>query len=107
MADDINFFLNFAQAIKAKIYVAAPAKVINVYEKTADVKPLFKEDGEEHSLILDVPILKHAKPVAAGDIVHVNFTDRALDKLSKQPFDPEFSRIHNITDAVIVGVYDI
>ncbi|MFQ6391342.1 hypothetical protein ACLNAR_26520 [Priestia aryabhattai] len=107
MADDINFFLNLINAIKANIYVSAPARVVQVYEKTADIKPLFKENGEEHALVLEVPILKHVKPVAAGDIVHVNFTDRALDYLAKQPFDPQLSRMHSITDAVIVGVYDL
>lgn len=107
MANDVNFFVNLSQAIQASICVSAPAKVVQVYDKTADIKPLFKEKGEEHALVLDVPILKHVQPVAVGDIVHVNFTDRALDNLSKQPFDPQFSRMHSITDAVIVGVYDL
>lgn len=107
MAADVKFFENLIEAIKANIYVAAPAKVVQVYDKTADIKPLFKDNGEEHALILAVPVLKHVQPVAVGDIVHVNFTDRALDNLSKQPFDPQFSRMHSMTDAVIVGVYDL
>jgi len=107
MAHDTDFFQKFIQHIKAEVYVAAPAKVVKVNGKTADIKPLFKEDGEEHALILDAHILKSAGSVSEGDIVHVNFTDRALDYLSNQPFDPQFSRMHSINDAVIVGVYDI
>ena len=56
MANDTNFFLNFAQALKASIYVAAPSKITAVHGTTDDIKPLFKENGEEHALVLDAHI---------------------------------------------------
>ncbi|KQU22372.1 hypothetical protein ASG61_22985 [Bacillus sp. Leaf75] len=110
MADDINFFVNFAQAIKAKIYVAAPARVTAVHGSTADIKPLFKENGEEHALVLDAHILEHVeynRPIAVGDIVYVSFADCALDYLGADPFDPQFSRMHSMNDAVIVGRFKV
>lgn len=40
----------------------------------------------------------------AGNIVLVGFAERALDNLTKKPFDPEFHRTHDVQDAVILGV---
>jgi hypothetical protein len=107
MAHDTDFFQKFKDQIKVEICVSAPAKVVKMNGKKADIKPLFKDGNEEHALVLDAFILKSAQPVSVGDIVHVNFTDRALDYLTSQPFDPQYSRMHNISDAVIVGVYDL
>ncbi|MEB2275861.1 hypothetical protein LAV82_17765 [Bacillus sp. ILBB4] len=110
MANDTNFFLNFAQAIKANIHVAAPARVTDVHGSTADIKPLFKENGEEHALVLDAYILEHVeynRPIAVGDMVYVSFADYALDYLGSEPFDPQFSRMHSMNDAVIVGRFKV
>jgi len=107
MARDTAFFKKLMEHIGAQISVCAPAQVVAVHGKTADIKPLFKEDGEEHAVILDALILKHVGAVAKGDIVHVNFTDRALDYLSKKPFDPQLTRRHSMNDAVIVGIYNL
>ncbi|MGN8233241.1 Gp138 family membrane-puncturing spike protein [Priestia flexa] len=107
MANDTQFFKKMILSIQANICVSAPAKVVKVHGKKADVKPLFKDNGQEAPLILDAYILKSAGTVVVGDVVHLNFTDRALDYLGKQPFNPTFSRMHSINDAVIVGVYDL
>lgn len=41
------------------------------------------------------------------DIVFVAFAERALDNLQKQPFNPEYSRMFNIQDAVIIGTWGL
>lgn len=107
MARDTTFFENLKEHIGAHIWVCAPAQVVAVHGKTADIKPLFKEDDEEHAVVLDARILKHVGTVAKGDIVHVNFTDRALDYLNNKPFDPQLTRRHSMNDAVIVGIYNL
>lgn len=107
MANDTVFFKKLIEKIGANLYVAAPAQVVAVHGKKADIKPLFKEDGEEHAVISDVLILKHVGAIAKGDIVHVNFADQSLDYLTNKPFDPQYSRRHSINDAVITGVYDL
>lgn len=113
MANDDKFFNNLIREIGLNIYVSAPARVVNVYGSKADVKPLFKTkdiDGEvkEQAVILGAHILKHVGPVNVGDVVHLNFTDRALDNMNgNQTFDPGFTRLHSMNDAVIVGVYQL
>jgi hypothetical protein len=113
MAYDDKFFSELTRSIGLQLYVSAPARVAKVYGSKADIKPLFKakrKDGvlEEHPLVLGAHILKHVGAISVGDVVHVNFTDRALDNLrNNQTFDPGFTRIHSINDAVIVGVYQV
>lgn len=114
MANDDKFFSTLMREIGLQLYVSAPARVVKVYtNQTADIKPLFKikdEMGnlEEHSIVLGARILKHVGVLNPGDVVHVNFTDRALDHLKdNQAFDPVFTRLHSINDAVIVGEYQL
>ena len=113
MANDDKFFTNLIREIGLNLYVSAPARVVNVYGSQADVKPLFKMKDvngnlQEHSIIQGAHILKHVGPINVGDVVHLNFTDRALDNMNgNQTFDPGFTRIHSINDAVIVGVYQL
>lgn len=107
MANDTVFFKKLMEKVGANICVAAPAQVVAVHGKKADIKVLYKEEGQEYAIISDVHILKHVGALVKGDIVHVNFADRALDHLGKTPFDPQFSRRHSINDAVITGVYDL
>lgn len=113
MANDDRFFTNFIREIGLNLYVSAPARVVNIYGAKADVKPLFKikdKDGnvQEQPVILGAHILKHVGAINVGDVVHLNFTDRALDNMNgNQTFDPGFTRLHSINDAVIVGVYQL
>ncbi|MED4977228.1 hypothetical protein NST70_13650 [Weizmannia sp. FSL K6-0777] len=114
MAYDDKFFSNLIREIGLHLYVSAPAKVVKVHgNHTADVKVLFKTkdaDGnlDEYTPILGAHILKHVGTINTGDVVHLNFTDRALDNLSgNQTFDPEYTRLHSMNDAVIVGVYQL
>lgn len=113
MAYDDKFFSELTRSVGLQIYASAPARVTKVYGYKADIKPLFKvkkKDGSlvEHALVLGAHILKHVGTVNVGDVVHVNFTDRALDNLrNNQTFDPGFTRIHSMNDAVIVGVYQV
>ncbi|KHD86378.1 hypothetical protein [Heyndrickxia ginsengihumi] len=113
MAYDDKFFTGLIRAIGLNLFVSAPARVVNVSGSEADVKILFKrknKDGstEEYPIILGAHILKHVGSVQIGDVVHLNFTDRALDNLNgNQTFDPGFTRLHSFNDAVIVGVYQV
>lgn len=112
MAKDDRFFSEFIREIGIHLFVAGPARVLKVNgNHTVDIKLLYKtkdEDGniEEHPSILEAPILKHVGAVNPGDVVWVNFGDRALDNMNgNYSFDPGFTRLHSINDAVIVGVF--
>lgn len=39
------------------------------------------------------------------DVVWVSFAERALDNLTKQPFNPEFKRMFDVRDAVVLGIF--
>lgn len=41
------------------------------------------------------------------DTVFVAFAERALDNLQKKPFNPEFHRMFNVQDAVIIGGFGL
>ncbi len=43
----------------------------------------------------------------AGDIVFVGFSERAMDNLQKQAFDPDSHRMHDVRDAVILGILGV
>lgn len=110
MANDDKFFSQLIREIGLHLFVAAPARVLKVYpDYTADIKPLFKtqdEQGniEEHSPVLLAPVLQHVGTLLPGDVVWVNFADRSLDNMNRgQTFDPGFTRIHSMNDAVVVG----
>lgn len=112
MASDNKFYSMLMREIGLHLYVAAPARVIKVHsDHTADIKPLFKTRDEddhvqEHSPVMGAPILKHVGTVNTGDVVWVNFADRALDHMQgNKTFEPGFNRLHSINDAVIVGVF--
>lgn len=42
-----------------------------------------------------------------GDVVFVAFAERALDNLQKKPFNPEFHRMFDVQDAVIIGGFGL
>lgn len=114
MAKDDKFFSELIREIGIHLFVAAPARVIKVNgNHSADIKPLYKTKDdtgtiEEHPSILEAPILKHVGIVNPGDVVWVNFGDRALDNMSgNYSFDPGFTRLHSINDAVIVGIFQV
>jgi hypothetical protein len=99
--------------IKLSLHVAAPA-VVKKYDSgahTADVEPLFMSadnDGnlDEWPLIEDANVLKHVGDLNVGDVVLLNFADRALDEMNgSEKFDPDSTRTHDLTDAVIVGCF--
>lgn len=109
MANDTNFFESLKEDIAARIHVAAPARVVRAYgtqyeTREADVVPLYKNKGEELPLIPRVPVMRHVGFLETGSTVELLFNDRALDNMSGgSSFDPEFSRRHSLTDAVIIG----
>ncbi|OAH53905.1 hypothetical protein AWH48_11595 [Domibacillus aminovorans] len=110
---DSIFYQRLLEDFSAQLYVAAPARVIKLNpDRTADVVPLFKEDGAEASPLLGVPYLRHIEAgegvssIKKGSAVWLNFADRAIDNMvGAKSFDPEFSRRHERKDAVIVGVF--
>ncbi|MCK6164673.1 MULTISPECIES: Gp138 family membrane-puncturing spike protein [Bacillus] len=114
MAADTNFFDNLVKGIKHSIHVCAPGKVVSydAASHTADIKPLFMTADDdtlyEQPLIQDVLVLKHVEAdMKVGAMVFLSFADRALDNLTNKPFDPDSTRTHDITDAVVIGVYEL
>ncbi|MCY7919565.1 Gp138 family membrane-puncturing spike protein [Bacillus atrophaeus] len=114
MTKQTNFYDALIKNIKHSIHTLAPARIVS-YDagtKTASVKPLFMTADEdtlyEQPLIEAVPVLKHAQAdIVPGGVVFVAFAERALDNLSgNKPFDPDSSRTHDMTDAVVMGVWD-
>lgn len=114
--NDATFFRRLLEDFGARIHVAAPARVIRLYsDRTADVVPLYKEEGGEASPILSVPYLKHIQPynettgggdIRVGSAVWLNFADQSLDEmLGAASFTPVSEVRHDRKDAVIVGVF--
>lgn len=112
------------------IRTAFVAKVIKTEDETADIQPLqmFRQtDGtyEKNPILLGVPVLKHVckftqetvadsqgdthkqvkiLPLSVGDIVFCVCADRDLGYTTEGEFDKP-TRSHNISDAVIVGIF--
>ncbi|WP_426353651.1 Gp138 family membrane-puncturing spike protein [Exiguobacterium sp. R-39] len=114
MSKHAKFFDNFSRSIRLGIHTSAPARVIkyDAANKEADIELLFMtvyKDGstEQYPLIEGAPVLKHVGALAKDDIVFVAFSERALDNLQKKPFDPDASRMHDVRDAVILGVIEL
>lgn len=111
--NDATFFRRLLEDFGARIHVAAPARVIQLHpDRTADVVPLYKEEGQEASPILSVPYLQHIQEgigeqnIRIGKAVWLNFADQSLDEmLGAASFTPVSEVRHDRKDAVIVGVF--
>jgi hypothetical protein len=112
MSQPTRLFDALLRNIQLNLYVSAPAKVIK-YDSgahTADVEPLFMSEDNDGNLdawplIEDALVLKHVGDLAAGDVVVLLFADRALDEMNgSEKFDPDSTRSHDLTDAMIIGV---
>lgn len=114
MSKHATFFDQLKRSVRLAIHTTAPARVVSydAAAKQADIELLFMtvyKDGttERYPLIEGAPVLKHVGALSEDDIVFVAFSERALDNLQKEPFDPDASRMHDIRDAVILGVLEI
>lgn len=110
-----KFFEGFAQAITLGIHTTAPARVtkFDSVRHRATVKILFKTKStsgslSEYTVIEDAPVLKHCiEDIKVGSCVFVSFAERALDNLNgNKEFDPDSVRLHDISDAVVMGVFE-
>lgn len=112
MPSHTNFFDLLERRIKLSIHTFAPARVVSydATKHTADVELLFLTCDMEgyldnYPLIQEAIVLKHVGDLKKDEVVFVSFAERSLDNLNgPKPFDPEYSRTHDIKDAVIVGV---
>lgn len=114
MSKHATFFDQLKRSVRLAVHTTAPARVVryDASAKEADIELLFMtvyKDGstERYPLIEGAPVLKHVGALAKGDVVFVAFSERALDNLQKEPFDPDASRMHDIRDAVVLGVLEI
>lgn len=114
MAKSTKFFAEYKRSILLGIHTTAPARVVEYHagDKEADIELLFMTaylDGstERYPLIEGAPVLKHVGALSKGDVVFVAFSERALDNLQKTPFDPDATRMHDVKDAVILGVLEL
>lgn len=123
MGADTRFFDQLIRTIKLSIHTIAPARVLSFNEskQTADIELLFlslDNDGDltKQPPIEDVPVLgmrykvngsvnQYTPYLKKNDVVFVGFAERALDNLEgPKVFDPEFSRMHSYSDAIVLGV---
>lgn len=85
------------------LHTSMPCTVIKYYpdENAADVRPNFQRsiggNVQEYPIIQKAPVLKHIDELQEGDVVFVSFAERALDYVGH--------RRHDLSDAVIVGVF--
>lgn len=114
MSKQARFFDQLSRSIRLAVHTSAPGRVVryDAGKKEADIELLFLtvyKDGstERYPLIEGAPMLKHVGALSKGDIVFVAFSERALDNLQKEPFDPDASRMHDIRDAVVLGVLEL
>lgn len=114
MANHTKFIDALVQRIRLSVHTFAPARVVRYHggTKEADIELLFMVSDksgavERYPLIERAPVLKHVGALNADDIVFVAFAERALDNLQAQPFDPDSHRMHNVRDAVVLGVLEL
>lgn len=101
------------------IHVGFPCRVISFNEATcrADVQPLIKSSTDDPAIIQNVPALGQrykinssesvCKPfLKQGDTVFVVCADKEIkNALTGSVSSTDTSRIHDMNDAVIVGVF--
>lgn len=114
MAIETKFIDALTQRIRLQVHTGAPARVVKYHADTkeADIQLLFlvvEKNGQSESypLIERAPVLKHVGPLAMGNIVYVAFAERALDNLQNVPFDPDAHRMHDVRDAIVLGVIEL
>lgn len=97
--------------------VAEIAEVVSYSGSTADVLPLVDDAGgrDEVGVINECPILVTAliavnngklavRELKKGDNVLIVFNNRDLDNYSKGKFSKSSDRMHDVNDAIVVGV---
>lgn len=114
MAIETKFIDALTQRIRLQVHTFAPARVLKYYPTTkeADIELLFlvvdkNGQSESYPMIERAPVLKHVGSLALNNIVFVAFAERALDNLQNVPFDPDAHRMHDVRDAVVLGVLEL
>lgn len=114
-----SLFQNVMNKVMSEVNVGFPCKVLSFDETTAtaNVQPLLKTTSSSPAPIQGIPIIKHKyidemgnirtlKPyLQTGDVVFVVCADREIKNALKGSVTaPSSQRIHDINDAVIIGV---
>lgn len=114
MANDTKFIDALSRRIQLSVHTFAPARVVRYYPETkeADIELLFMVSDksgatERYPLIERAPVLKHVGALSLNNVVFVAFAERALDNLQSRPFDPDSHRMHDVRDAVVLGVLEL
>lgn len=114
MANDTRFIDALSQRIRLSVHTFAPARVVRYHtgSREADIELLFltvdkSGASEKYPLIERAPVLKHVGALSANQVVFVAFSERSLDNLQAQPFDPDSHRMHDVRDAVVLGVLEL
>jgi hypothetical protein len=110
MGADSSFYETLVHSIKMSIHTNVPCRVVHYYPDTweADLEVLFKQVVKsgasfKYPMILKAPVLEHVGPLSVGNVVFCGVSERALDNMQRVPFDPEFSRAHDLKDCVVIG----
>lgn len=109
----------FVNRAMSGVHVALPCRVVSFDESTcrADVQPLVRTGDDAPAVIQNVPALGRKRRIGPeieiekpfyekGDLVYVVCADREIkNTLGGQVAAPDSARMHDINDAVIVGVF--
>ncbi|WP_155286037.1 Gp138 family membrane-puncturing spike protein [Lacticaseibacillus zhaodongensis] len=114
---DTQFIKSLMQNLNVGINVSQLGRIVNLNGNTADVQPLahdLKTDNKR-AMLLDVPITRNVTDaikaaedtLKVGDAVIVVFLDRSMENWTggAGDFSLDSGRMHDLNDAVIVGVF--
>ncbi|MHA3065658.1 Gp138 family membrane-puncturing spike protein [Lacticaseibacillus saniviri] len=117
-----EFFREFATQLAINFNVAQLARVVSLNgdRSKADVQPMvLNQSGSKRGMLLNVPVTRHLQQkirlegessyldqIKKGDVAIVVFLDRSIENWSGGNGDFKLGslRMHNVNDAVIVGV---
>ncbi|KRO15907.1 Gp138 family membrane-puncturing spike protein [Lacticaseibacillus saniviri] len=120
--NDIKFFREFATQLAISINVAQLGRVVSVSadKKKADIQPMaLNQSGSKRGMLLNVAVARHLQQkirlegessyldqIKKGDVAIVVFLDRSVENWGggNSDFTLGSLRMHNVNDAVVVGV---
>lgn len=114
---DTQFIKSFINNLQVMTNVAQLGRIVNLNGNKADVQPLAHDlkTDQKRAMWLDVPIPRSITDaitaaddtLKAGDAVIVVFLDRSMENWAggSGDFSLDSGRMHDLNDAVIVGVF--
>ena len=114
---DTQFINSLINNMQVKINVAQLGRIVTLNGNKADVQPLAHDlkSDQKRAMLLDVPITRNITDaikaaedtLKVGDAVIVVFLDRSMENWTGDSgdFSLDSGRMHDLNDAVIVGVF--